>query len=98
MYSSAGPHYFDGRSPGLPGERLVRNREPFLRLTRGYHSFIRPAPLALQEWQMAHDHHHHRESLRDYFTEQLLNILVVGAFGLVAVWMYRNGMVQYILA
>jgi hypothetical protein len=47
---------------------------------------------------MAHDHHHHGESLRDYFTEQLFNILVVGAFGLVAVLMYRNGMVKYILA
>jgi hypothetical protein len=46
---------------------------------------------------MAHDHHH-GESMRDYFTEQLLNILVVGAFGFVAIRMYLNGMAPLILA
>ncbi len=46
---------------------------------------------------MAHDHHHHGESMRDYFTEQLLTILVVGAFGFVAIRMYMNGMVGLIL-
>lgn len=47
---------------------------------------------------MAHDHHHHGESLRDYFTEQLLTILVVGLFGFVAISMYLKGMLKYILA
>ncbi|MBY0515144.1 MAG: hypothetical protein K2P78_14720 [Gemmataceae bacterium] len=47
---------------------------------------------------MAHDHHHHGDSLRDYFTEQLLNILVVGAFGFVALMMYSNGMARLILS
>src|SRR4051794_3805441 len=46
---------------------------------------------------MAHDHHHHGDSLRDYFTEQLLTILVVGLFGFVAIRMYLNGMVVHIL-
>jgi uncharacterized membrane protein YcgQ (UPF0703/DUF1980 family) len=47
---------------------------------------------------MAHDHHHHGESLRDYFTEQLLTILVCGLFGFAAVELYRTGMLQYVLA
>jgi uncharacterized membrane protein YcgQ (UPF0703/DUF1980 family) len=48
---------------------------------------------------MAHDHHHHHgESLRDYFTEQLLTILVCGLFGFVAVELYRTGMLEYVLA
>jgi hypothetical protein len=47
---------------------------------------------------MAHDHHHHGESLRDYFTEQLLTILVCGLFGFVAVQLYRTGMLEYVLA
>src|SRR5437870_3090179 len=47
---------------------------------------------------MAHEHHHDGESLRDYFTEQLLTILVCGLFGFVAIRMYQNGMLQYILA
>jgi hypothetical protein len=53
---------------------------------------------------MAHDHHHHHgESARDYFTEQLLTILVCGLFGFVAIQMYRERpdgtrMLQYILA
>lgn len=47
---------------------------------------------------MAHEHHHHGESSRDYFTEQLLTIFVVGLFGYVAISMYRNGMLSYILA
>src|SRR5438445_4064486 len=46
---------------------------------------------------MAHDHPHHGESLRDYFTRQLPTILVVGSFGFVAIRMYLNGMVGLIL-
>lgn len=38
------------------------------------------------------------ESLRNYFTEQLLGILVCGGLGFVAVRMYTNGMLNYILA
>ncbi len=47
---------------------------------------------------MAHDHHHHGESARDYFVEQLLTIFVVGALGAVGILMYRDGRLQYILA
>lgn len=47
---------------------------------------------------MAHDHHHHGESLRDYFTEQLLTIFVVGLFGAVAVLMYEHDRLKYVLA
>lgn len=47
---------------------------------------------------MAHDHHHHGESLRDYFVEQLLTIFVVGLFGAVAILMYRGGKLDYVLA
>lgn len=47
---------------------------------------------------MAHDHHHHHgESLREYFTEQLLTIFVVGLFGAVAVLMYTSGKLNYLL-
>ena len=36
---------------------------------------------------MAHDHHHHHgEGLKDYFTEQLLTILVCGLFVMVRSW------------
>jgi len=47
---------------------------------------------------MAHDHHHHGESARDYFVEQLLTLFVVGAFGAVAILMYRDGKLSLILA
>jgi hypothetical protein len=47
---------------------------------------------------MAHDHHHHGESLKDYFTEQLLTIFVVCLLGFVGIMMYRNGQLGYILA
>ncbi|MDB5313807.1 MAG: hypothetical protein JWO38_8009 [Gemmataceae bacterium] len=47
---------------------------------------------------MPHGHHHHGESLRDYFTEQLLTIFVVGMFGAVAILLYRSGNLQYVLA
>jgi hypothetical protein len=47
---------------------------------------------------MAHDHHHHGESARDYFVEQLLTIFVVGALGAVGVLMYRDGKLDLILA
>lgn len=47
---------------------------------------------------MAHAHHHHGESTRDYFTEQLLTILVVGLIGFVAVQLYRTNMLSIILA
>lgn len=41
---------------------------------------------------MAHDHHHHHdgESVSNYFTEQLLTILVCGLIGFAAVQMYRT--------
>ncbi len=47
---------------------------------------------------MGHDHHHHGDSLRDYFTEQLLTIFVAGLLGFVGIMMYRNGQLTYILA
>lgn len=47
---------------------------------------------------MAHGHHHHGESLHDYFTEQLVTILVCGLFGFTAIQLYRTGMLQYVLA
>ncbi|MFO0801587.1 MAG: hypothetical protein U0791_00500 [Gemmataceae bacterium] len=47
---------------------------------------------------MAHDHHHHGESLRDYFVEQLLTIFVVGLFGAVAILLHTSGRLQYVLA
>lgn len=47
---------------------------------------------------MAHDHHHHGESARDYFVEQLLTIFVVGALGAVGILMYRDGKLEIILA
>ncbi len=43
-----------------------------------------------------HGHHHHGESLRDYFTEQLLTILVCGLFGFAAVQMYRLNMLEFL--
>ena len=39
---------------------------------------------------MAHSHTHDGESVRDYFTEQLLTILVCGLLGFAAVQMYRT--------
>jgi uncharacterized protein DUF1980 len=41
---------------------------------------------------MAHDHHHHHdgESASNYFTEQLLTILVCGLIGFAAIQMYRT--------
>jgi hypothetical protein len=39
---------------------------------------------------MAHVHFHGEGSARDYFTEQLLTILVCGLFGFAAVQMYRT--------
>lgn len=47
---------------------------------------------------MAHSHPHSGESLRDYFTEQLLGIMVCAGLGFVAIRMYANGMLNYILA
>lgn len=48
---------------------------------------------------MAHDHHDHQhgDSAREYFTEQLLTIFVVGLFGAVAILMYDSGKLKYIL-
>src|SRR5262245_44223376 len=46
---------------------------------------------------MAHSHLG-CQSPRDYFTEQLLTILVCGALAFVGIEMYRNGMLEYILA
>jgi len=43
-----------------------------------------------------HGHHYHGESLRDYFTEQLLTILVCGLFGFAAVQMYRLNMLEFL--
>lgn len=39
---------------------------------------------------MAHVHFHGEESVRNYFTEQLLTILVCGLFAFAAIQMYRN--------
>lgn len=47
---------------------------------------------------MAHAHHHPGESSREYFTEQLLTLFVVGMFGFVAVQLYRYDMLKHILA
>src|SRR5580658_8254992 len=44
---------------------------------------------------MAHDHHH-GESLRDYFTEQLLTILVCGVFGIAAIQMYVEKKMEFL--
>lgn len=46
---------------------------------------------------MAHSHLG-CQSPRDYFTEQLLTILVCGALGFVGIQMYRNDMLKHILA
>jgi hypothetical protein len=45
---------------------------------------------------MAHGHLHPGESMRDYFTEQLLTILVCGLFGFAAIQMYRNNMLGFL--
>jgi hypothetical protein len=42
-------------------------------------------------------HHHHGESLRDYFTEQLLTILVCGMFGFAAIQMYRDSRLGFLV-
>lgn len=58
---------------------------------------------------MAHDHHdhhdhshghdhHHGAGAREYFTEQLLTIFVVGLFGFAAVRLYQTGMLEFVLA
>ena len=48
---------------------------------------------------MAHDHHHHHgESLRDYFVEQLLTIFVVGLLGAVAILLYSSNRLKFVLA
>ena len=49
-----------------------------------------------------HDHHHghgheHAHGDADYFLEQLLTILVCGAFGVVAILMYQFNMLNHIL-
>lgn len=44
---------------------------------------------------MAQPHHHHG-SLRDYFTEQLLTILVCGLFGFVAIQMYFDNRLGFL--
>jgi hypothetical protein len=46
---------------------------------------------------MGHGHHHHGESISNYFTEQLLTILVCGLFGFVAVMLYQTGMLKDVL-
>jgi hypothetical protein len=46
---------------------------------------------------VAHDHQHHGASLREYFTEQLLTVFVVGLFGAVAVLMYTTGKIGILL-
>lgn len=47
---------------------------------------------------MAHGHHHHGESLRDYFTEQLATIGVVGVLGFAAVQLYLADRLRFVLA
>lgn len=44
-----------------------------------------------------HDHHDHAHGAGDYYLEQLLTILVCGAFGVVAVLMYQFGMLTNLL-
>jgi hypothetical protein len=43
-------------------------------------------------------HHHHGESLKDYFTEQLLTLLVCGAFGFTAIQLYIQDRLVTLLA
>jgi hypothetical protein len=50
----------------------------------------------------AHDHHHghdhqHAHEVGDYYLEQLLTIFVCGAFGVVAILMYMNQMLDIVL-
>ena len=45
---------------------------------------------------MAQAHHHHGESMRDYFTEQLLTICVCGLFGFVAIEMYVDNRLSFL--
>src|SRR2546423_14659898 len=45
---------------------------------------------------MGHGHYHPGESPSNYFTEQLLTILVCGLFGFAAVQMYRNDMLGFL--
>ncbi len=45
---------------------------------------------------MGHGHLHPGESARDYFTEQLLTILVCALFGFAAIQMYRTGMLGFL--
>lgn len=45
---------------------------------------------------MAHAHHHHGESVSNYFTEQLLTILVCGLIGFAAIQMYRTDRLQFL--
>ncbi len=42
-------------------------------------------------------HHHHGESLKNYFTEQLLTLLVCGAFGFTAIQLYRENRLEGLL-
>ena len=47
-----------------------------------------------------HDHHHehdHGHSHSDYYIEQLLTVLISGAFGVVAILMYFMGMLNFLL-
>ena len=47
---------------------------------------------------MAHSHaHSHGEGEGNFFLDQLFTVLVCGALGLVAVLMYRDGMLKRIL-
>lgn len=45
---------------------------------------------------MAHVHFHGEESVRNYFTEQLLTLLVCGLFGFAAIQMYRKDMLGFL--
>jgi hypothetical protein len=45
---------------------------------------------------MAHAHHHHGESVSNYFTEQLLTILVCGLIGFAAIQMYRTDRLDFL--
>ena len=45
-----------------------------------------------------HHHHHGADAAREYFTEQLLTIFVVGMFGFAAVRLYQTGMLEFVLA
>ena len=89
-------HWFDlariGKawdSLGLPGHRVDVPSARYWRLWPSREPT--QSAKATSQWRKRQDmaHHHHGESISNYFTEQLLTILVCGLFGFVAVMLYR---------